>query len=179
MQEKGNIWLIVLAIVAVVGIAGAAYFYGQNQSLKDVSQLASSTLSTVNSPVPSQSTAPSQSASPSATKATVVFEAEGSFTPAEKTELQTKVINPFTDYYLEPGSSTQKLLTLTISKNNQASKDTYPYQAQAIFDGGGNMGFLVMKSGTGVDWWYPECLNGCNLSASYKAKYPEIASKVQ
>lgn len=179
MQEKGNIWFVVLAIVAVAGIAGAAYFYGQNQNLKGITHLASSTPFVIDSAVPNESTVPSPSATPSAAKVTVVFEAEGSFTAAEKTELQKKVIDPFTDYYLEPGSSTQKLLTLTISKNNQASKDTYPYQAQAIFDGGGNMGFLIMKVGAGVDWWYPECMISCNLSAAYKAKYPEIAAKVQ
>ncbi|MFI5241292.1 MAG: hypothetical protein ACHQUA_02550, partial [Microgenomates group bacterium] len=95
----------------------------------------------------------------------------------EKSELKTKIINPLTDYYLMVETS-QTLLTLTISKNDQPSKDTYPYKAQAVFQGGGNMGFLIMKSGTGVDWWYPECMV-CNLTAAYKAKYPEVAAKIQ
>lgn len=181
MNQRGSVWIVLLAIIAALGVAAGAFFYGQNQTLKKVIQtptgveVTSAPLS--QSPVASSSASPTSSAKPLASKATVVFEAEGSFTVAEKDELKKKVINPFTDYYVT--ESTQVLLTLTVSKNNQASKDTYPYQAQAIFQGGGNMGFLIMKSGTGVDWWYPECMNGCNLSASYKAKYPEIAAKVQ
>ncbi len=177
MEQKGNVWLVILAVIASLSLAGGAYFYGQNQSLKKITQIpvgvdvTSDPLSQI--PIAVVNPTPTQRAN----KATVVYEAEGSFSAAEKSELKTKVIDSFLDYYTT--ESDQVLLTLTISKNNQASKDTYPYQAQAIFEGGGNMGFLIMKSGTGVDWWYPECLNGCNLSATYKAKYPEIASKVQ
>jgi hypothetical protein len=176
MNQKGNVLVIILAIVASLALAGGAYFYGQNQTLKKITETPTG-VDVTSAPL---SQSPASSANPTATPAktaTVVFEAEGSFTASEKDELKKKVINPFLDYYTT--ESDQVLLTLTISKNNQASKDTYPYQAQAIFQGGGNMGFLIMKLGTGVDWWYPECMNGCNLSASYKAKYPEIASKVQ
>ena len=166
MDQKGSVWVVLLSIVALVGIAAAAYFFGQNQALKK------EPVATV---APTEAALPQVTPSPASSpvsKATVVYEAEGSFTAAEKTELKKKVIDPFLDYYTT--ESTQILLTLTISKNDKASKDQYPYQAQAIFQGGGNMGFLIMKVGTGVDWWFPECLNGCNLSAAYKAKYPEI-----
>jgi len=169
MVQRGNIWVVALVAFAVLGIAVGAYFYGQNQSLKKV------TVTPVASPTPMPTSVVSPSPTPN--KATLIFEAEGSFTQAEKDELTKKVINPLLDYYST--ESDQVLLTLTISKNDKASKDQYPYQGQAIFQGGGNMGFLIMKVGTGVDWWYPECMNGCNLSASYIAKYPEIASKVQ
>ena len=177
MTQKGNVWILLLGLITALALAGGAYFYGQNQGLKKAIQdsvgVNVTSAPIVQTPVSSQV----PTASPSANKAVVVYEAEGSFTLSEKTELQKKIINPFLDYYTT--ESDQVLLTLTISKNDKVSKDQYPYQAQAVFQGVGNMGFLIMKLGTGVDWWYPECMNGCNLSASYKAKYPEIASKVQ
>ena len=170
-RGKGSALTVVLGLVAVLALVGGAYLYGQTQKLKNppitpVSSLSPSVVAT-SLPTPT----------PPASKVTVVFEAEGSFSQSEKDELKKKVIDPLSDYYTT--ESDQVLLTLTISKNDKASKDQYPYQGQAVFQGGGNMGFLIMKIGTGVDWWYPECLNGCTLSASYKAKYPEIASKVQ
>lgn len=180
-MNKGNVLLVVLVTILLVGAVGvAAYFYGQNQSLKNVYMPALQT-PTPAPQAPNYQATPVVSGTPVPTgsKATVVFEAEGSFTKAEKDELYKKVINPFLDYYMEPTSSTQKLLTLRIAKNDKASKDQYPYSAQAIFDGGGNMGFLVMKKNAGIDWWYPECLTKCVLSDAFKAKYPEIAAKVQ
>lgn len=177
LNQKGNVAVIVLSIFVALALAGGAYFYGKSESLK--AQIDS--ISTPSSTEASQNVVSSSTptATPNAkTKATVVFEAEGSFTQSEKDELKKKVINPFVDYY-EMEETEQVLLTFTVSKNLQASKDTYPYQGQAILQGGGNMGFLIMKSGSGVDWWFPECMMGCNLSAAYKAKYPEIAAKVQ
>lgn len=179
-MNKGNTLLVVLVTILLAGAIGAAaYFYGQNQSLK------SSYMPTVPPSYPSAS--PYQNLEPTVVpsptpvqnKVTVVFEADGTFTKAEKDELYKKVINPFTDYYSEPGASTQKLLTITVAKNDKASKDQYPYSVQAVFDGGGTQGFLAMKVGSGIDWWVPECLTKCVLSDAFKAKYPEIAAKVQ
>ncbi len=178
MNSKGSALVIIVSIVAVIAIAFGAYMYGQNQSLKG------KVVNQTSSPVASQNpnTLDDLTSTPASTSvpkgATVIYEAEGSFTASEKSEIKKKIIDPFVDYYAMEDTG-QVLLTLTISKNNQASKDQYPYQAQAIFQGGGNMGFLIMKSGTGVDWWFPECLMGCNLSSAYKLKYPEVAAKVQ
>lgn len=177
MGQKGSVWVVILAIIASLSLAGGAYLYGQNQTLK--SGVKPQQIFNTTTPITNQTPiAVFPTSSSQAKKPTVIFEAEGSFTIAEKDELKKKVINPFVDYY-EMENTGQVLLTLTISKNNQASKTTYPYQGQAIFQGGGNMGFLIMKVGSGVDWWFPECLMGCNLSSAYKLKYPEIAAKVQ
>lgn len=176
MKQKGNVWIVILVIISALALAGGAYLYGQNQSLKKLAATPYGVAATQSSVIAIKTPTPISNLAVS--KATVVYEAEGSFSVPEKTELQKKVIGPFVDYY-EMENTGQVLLTLTISKNLQASKDTYPYQAQAIFQGGGNMGFLIMKVGAGVDWWFPECMMGCNLSTVYKTKYPEIAAKVQ
>lgn len=177
MDQKGSVWIVLLSIVATSALVVAAYFFGQNQSLKGkFIPVVTSTSSSTSSPQAYQQyTLPT----PEPSKVTVTFDAQSAFTQAEKDEITKKVINPFLDYYKEPDSSTQNLLSLTIARTNQSSKETYPFSGKALFDGGANTGFLIMKLGAGVDWWYPECLNGCNLSVVFKAKYPEIAAKVQ
>lgn len=169
-RENGNILPILLIVIAVLALAGAAYLFIQNQKLQNLSSNQPSASPTVSATI-------TPTASPTSTpKPIIVYEAEGTFSQPEKDELTKKVINPFTDYYQEQNTT---LLTMTIAKNIQASKDTYPYSVNAIFANGGNQGFLVMKVGTGVDWWIPDCMGGCNLTASFKAKYPEIAARVQ
>lgn len=175
MRTKGSAFMVLITLIAIVAVGTAAYMYGQNQSLKSKFSPVVPTSYSTSLPQAYQYTSPS----PEPSKVLVIFDVQSAFTQAEKDEITKKIVNPFLDYYKEPDSSTQNLLTLTIARNTQASKDTYPFAGKAIFDGGGNMGFLIMKVGSGVDWWYPECLNGCKLSVSFKTKYPEIAVKVQ
>lgn len=181
-MQKGSIWIVLISIVAAASLAGAAYLFGQNQTLKKSPASLTSPITPAPTPVYYQAD-PQVSVSPLATPASgvvVVYEASGSFSQSEKDEINKKVVNPLLDYYREPNVSTQKLISLTISHNtNATSKVDYPYAGKGIFDGGANLGFLIMKVGAGIDWWYPECLNGCVLSAEYKAKYPEVASKVE
>lgn len=174
MRQKGSAVVIFLIIVAVLSTGTAAYLFGRNQNLiKGLDLREKNSIEVAGEAIPSAFPSSSSKAN-----AEVVFEAEGSFTKLEKDELAKKVINPFLDYY-KMEEARQILLTLTVSKNDKESKDSYPYQAQAVFQGGGNMGFLIMKEGAGVSWWAPECLNGCTLSPAYKAKYPSVASKVE
>ncbi len=168
-NKNGSAVLIVIIIILVLAIIALGYFFVKSQPSKEISTTPAATTATA-----SPTLSPSQTA---ASKPVVVFESEGSFSQTEKTEIYNKVINPYIDYYLDQPNET--LLTITIAKNLMASKDTYPYSAKTIFKNGGNAGFLIMKEGTGVAWWVPECMNGCKLSDSFKVKYPEIASKVQ
>lgn len=175
MDQKGSVWIVILSIVATLGIAAAAYFFGQTQGLKSKQVAATVT------PIQIATIAPAPVVTPTPTpgQVTATFDTDANFTAAERAELQKKIADPYIDYYKEPGASTQSLLTLNFSRNSIAtSKDQYPYSAKATFNGGAASSFLIAKLGTGVDWWYPECQATCNLSAAFKAKYPEIASKV-
>ena len=169
--KNGSAILIIIIVILLVAVGVLGYFFIKN---KPADKMGTASIEVVATPSP----LPLPSSSPSATsKVVVVFEAEGSFSQTEKDEIRSKIINPYIDYYAE--LSDQTLLTITIAKNSLASKETYPYSAKTIFESGGNSGFLIMKEGTGVSWWVPECLDGCNLSSSFKAKYPEIAALVQ
>jgi hypothetical protein len=169
--KNGSAILVIIIIILIVAAGVLGYFFIQNKPADKIGTTSVEVVATP-SPLPLPSSSP-----PAISKAVVVFEAEGSFSQTEKDEIRSKIINPYIDYYAELPDQT--LLTITIAKNLLASKETYPYSAKTIFKNGGNSGFLIMKQGTGVAWWVPECLDGCNLSASFKAKYPEIASKVQ
>ncbi len=103
----------------------------------------------------------------------VVFLAEGSFSADEKAQLMARVVEPFIHYYRDLAEH-PPLLTLTIEKYDGLAG--YVYTAQAIFEGGGNIGWLVSASGGLVDWWIPECMGACPLSASFRAAYPEIVA---
>jgi len=169
VNRKGNVLVVVLIIIAVLALVGAAYFYLQNQKLK-------TTVSYI-SPAPSGlQVNPSPTPLVANPKATVAFEAEGSFSQGEKDELYAKVINPYLDYNQDQNST---LVSLTISKNDKSNKDTYPYLALGIFKNGGTEGFVIVQKGTGIDWWYPTCMGPCPFSDSFKAKYPEISSNPQ
>jgi hypothetical protein len=170
---KGSVVLILIIIILVSAVAGLGYVVIKGQPTKEIAN--PTEISTTASPTPS----PTLTTAPTvAEKPVVVFEAEGSFTQAEKDEIYKKVINPYLDYY-SMELPDQILLTITIAKNLTDNKDIYPYSVSTIFKSGGHAGFMVTKEGTGIAWWLPECMDGCKLSAAYKAKYPEIASKVQ
>jgi hypothetical protein len=103
----------------------------------------------------------------------VVFLAEGSFSADEKSQIMTRVVNPFILYYSELADH-PPLLTLTIEKYDGLAG--YPYQAEAIFETGINIGWLIPATGGTVDWWIPECMGPCPLSDNFRATYPEIVA---
>lgn len=177
--KNGSAILIIIIVILMVAVGVLGYFFIKNKPVEEISTISVETSVTpLPSAVPSSSPVSTLlSTPPVASTAVVVFEAEGSFSQAEKDEIYKKVINPYTDYFA--GLAGQTLLTISTAKNLQANKDIYPYLVNTIFKDGGNGSFLVMKEGTGIAWWLPDCLDTCNLSASFKAKYPEIAGKVQ
>jgi hypothetical protein len=177
--KNGSAVLVIIIIILIVVVGVLGYFYVKNKPVEEISTTSVETSVTpLPSQVPSSLPVSTPLSTPSvASTAVIVFTAEGSFSQSEKDEIYKKVINPYTDYFAE--LSGQTLLTISIAKNSQANKDVYPYLVNTIFKDGGNGSFLVMKEGVGITWWLPDCLDTCNLSASFKAKYPEIASKVQ
>lgn len=105
----------------------------------------------------------------------VVYAPNGLFTPEEEKEIENKMINPFNDFNLE--NDTQ-YLTIHIEKFDPLPAHGYKYNVTAISKTGVNTGFLYGQSDP-LEWWLPECMNGCNLSDEFVAKYPEIAAKTE
>lgn len=172
-KQKGNAAIVVIfSVLATLAVVTIIYLFLQNQKL---SQLAVSTptqfISPTSLPVqPSTQKVPPTLAAEA--KPVVVFEAEGSFSPSDKNSIQKKIIDPFIDFY----TPLQKIVSITISPNTNASKDMYPFLFSAIYASGGNTGFVISKTNGEVNWFIPECMNGCQFTDAFKSKYPEIVS---
>jgi len=176
MNRGSSGLMAVFAIFGIIALGTVGFLFYQNQQLQNkVSALPSPTPYLADTPTATVPT-PTVSASPSSS-AVVVFESKASIPAVDLDQLQKRIINPFLDYHKEANGS-DYVTSFTVSINTQASKTTYPYQAKGIFKVGAYNDFLIEKNAGGIVWWLPECLNGCNLSPEFKAKYPEIAAKV-
>lgn len=175
-------WLSVIATAVLATGLASAYMYNATRNAVDrpiptpiviTPTDAGASGSLVISPTMASVSATPKAAPPAVTTPVVVFEAEGSISASDKTEIQKRILDPMIDYYAaETGSG--KLLTITVSSGTQANKDTYPYLAKAIFDTGVNLGLAIEKDGTSFKWWKPECMGACPFTPEYKAKYPEV-----
>lgn len=115
-----------------------------------------------------------QSTASAQKKPVVVYIPAGNFTDVEKTELELKLVNPLTDWNIE-----QKRPAVSISvEKYQEPVAGYVYKVNYINEDGTNGG-LLFGAISPLEWWLPECMDGCNLSPEFVAKYPEIAKQVE
>lgn len=166
---------IILGVVIVLLVgAGAFLFMNSNKDTKEMTQLTTVTPTTAMQQDGVTPTAMQSVITPTTNEATVIIiESEGNLPQQDISELRARVINPYVDYFKETHTEDQ-LATFKVSVNTQASKTTYPYLADAITKKGVNEGFVIEKADGHITWWIPECMNGCNFSDSFKAKYPEV-----
>ena len=177
MRAKGNTVLIVIILItATVLISAFGFLFYQNQLL-------SQTINNSNSPT----TAPQQTLvgsiintqptiMPTATsmpvsKPAVVFQPGGSFDAQTKSQIQARVIDPFIDFHID-----EPIASIRIETNTKSDPILFPYLFDAIFTSGANTGFVITKTDGQINWFVPECMNNCQFSDAFKAKYPEIVS---
>ncbi|HLB51551.1 hypothetical protein A3F07_01455 [candidate division WWE3 bacterium RIFCSPHIGHO2_12_FULL_38_15] len=111
-------------------------------------------------------------ASSSDVETEVVFVPSGLFTEEEKSDLNNKLIEPFLDFQKD-----SNILTLTLEIEKSSLEDAgYKYKISYINKGGSNGGMLFGLNSP-LEWWLPDCLNGCIFSDSFKEKYPEIVEQ--
>lgn len=183
MKQQGNVALILAVLLAVGASFAAGYFFVKSQksavpTIVDEKIIITPTMSI--SPtggiVATISTGPTSTPKAGHT-AVVVFEPPLGGEFADKAAIQTKIVNPFLDYYADENGE-GFLVSLSIAKNLQESKTAYPYTANAIFNNGGNSGFTIAKTDGVIPWWAPDCMK-CTFSAGFKAKYPEIVKQYE
>ncbi len=178
MKQKGNVALILAVILTVGASFAAGYFFVKSQKseapiIVDEKIIITPTMNVS----PTGGVVATISAGPTSTPkaghtAVVVFEPPLGGEFADKAAIQTKIVNPFLDYYADENGE-GFLVSLSIAKNLQESKTAYPYTANAIFKNGGNSGFTIAKTDGIIPWWAPDCMK-CTFSAEFKTKYPEI-----
>ena len=171
--------LILLLVLAGVGVAAGAYYYGKQQA-----GTKSQMMTEAPAELTPQSNPPPGSASPTpgvlnsdptpGVSSVVVYESEGVIPAADKAQLKARNVDPVIDYYAEQ-SEQGPIATVTVSFNTEASKNTYPYTVRVVFENAVHMGFAVERKAGGLGWWFPECMTQCQVSQQFKSKYPEIA----
>jgi len=188
MKSKGNIILIVtFIVVGTVLFSAVGYLFYQNQKLSDkvsdsqvktiATPTATTTIKATPNPQLSQNITPTPTSTSSKTKVpVVVFEAEGAMPSGDKLGIQARIIDPYIEYHTNEIG--QPVVSITISPNTNVSKAEFPYLFNAVYESGGYSGLVIEKKNGQISWWFPECMNGCNLSQNFKTKYPEIAKIV-
>lgn len=173
------ITLVILGLIATVIVLSVSLFLKKSPTEeKPPEQSGYAYNAPTSTPTPFPVTANTPNPTQAPTVASVVFFDGTTFTDAEKVILNSKISEPFLDYYRDQYNAGY-VNKLTFKKNTQANKVDFPYLADYEMDGGVTGGFVVSKKGNSVDWWYPECLNGCNFSQSFAQKYPEIVAKTK
>lgn len=172
-----RIWTLILVVIIIALVGVSAYLFGKNQE-KTAAQTEAVVTPGAQVFAPSPVTTQSALLTPAAkSTAVVVVESEGSIPAQDLAEIKARVINPYLDFSAE--SQPGLLVSFKVSPNLLESKTTYPYMADAVFKNGGNEGFLISKNNGHIDYYLPGCINGCNFSDSFKAKYPEIVKLTQ
>lgn len=178
VMKRGNVWLVILLVLAGAGIAAGAYYYGRKQA-EVKSQIMTEAGVAPGSDTPPGSTTstpgvPSSSPAPKVSGPVVVYESEGAIPAVDKAQLKARNVDPLLDYYAEQ-SEQDPMATVTVSFNTEASKNTYPYTVRVVFENAVHMGFAVERKANGLGWWFPECMGQCQVSEQFRSKYLEIA----
>jgi hypothetical protein len=106
----------------------------------------------------------------------ISFEPDSAFTTQDKEGILNRIVEPYVLYQTEI-QGTQKLDSIVVSQNTQASAKDYPFLFSATFDGGVSESFVIAREGQTFQWFVPECLGACPFSENFKKKYPEIIKK--
>jgi hypothetical protein len=177
-MRRGNVWLVILLVLAGVGMAAGAYYYGKQQAgtksqiMTEATNEPTAYITPYPTPMPPTPTEKAEALGK--TGPVVVYESEGAIPAADKAQLKARNADPLIDYYAEQ-SEQGPIATVTVSFNTEASKNTYPYTVRVVFDNAVHMGFAVERKASGLGWWFPECMTQCQVSQQFKTKYPEIA----
>jgi len=96
---------------------------------------------------------------------------EGIFTDDEKEQLEERLISPFFDFNNE---DEELYIALIIVKLGSADNEgDFRFDIQTL-DRYGNYGGFLYGEGDKLEWWLPDCLDGCDFTEKFEQKYPEI-----
>ncbi|MDD3498288.1 MAG: hypothetical protein PHH24_02130 [Candidatus Moranbacteria bacterium] len=102
------------------------------------------------------------------------------FSDEEREELTEKVINPFIEFekesYVENGIISIAVNKYSDSELAEMKDPKYIYKIDVVYHEGWG-GWLEREAGEKIDWWVPDCLDGCEFSDEFKERYPEVVEK--
>ncbi|MBI5357914.1 FlxA-like family protein [Candidatus Saccharibacteria bacterium] len=109
----------------------------------------------------------------------VVFTPDGVFSNEEKKEITDKVINPLVDYTPDVYVSIDVEIYSQDKFVNGNSDNKYIITTIGKPGKGGTGGFIYGSKTKPLDYWVPDCLDTCQFTDEYKAKYPEVVAKYE
>ena len=99
----------------------------------------------------------------------VIFSPGGLFTEAEKTEITNKMIAPYKAWHRDQGDS---LVSIHVQQHFATPGQ---YVVNVIYQNEVYEGFLYGTIDAATQaWWFPECLDACEFSDTFRAAYPEV-----
>lgn len=172
MQKKSILLQLAIMAMALVACAGGSPDPAEVATLVAAQQKTDAAdAAPATTAAPLASTEPSAEALPSLELPEVVFTPGGLFTDEDRDLIMARVIGPFIHYYADLEDQPQML---TVHVQPFDDDPAWPYSAEAIFAGGGYIGWLLPVTDGALDWWLPDCMGPCELSDSFRASYPEI-----
>jgi len=158
-MKTSTIVLIIIAAAIVFG--GTGYYLAKKATTSSTSATATVTATT---------TATATKTTQSKTTSAIAFDPPGLFSEQEKSDITSKILDPYIYYQSEvqPGELVSILVTKYAENERPAE---YHFAANAIFKNGGTENWLFSTDGS-IDYWKPECMDECNLSATFRSKFP-------
>lgn len=99
------------------------------------------------------------------------FGRAGLLTETEKTILEEKLINPFIDYYKDMPEELISMDIMVPANPGEKYKITAIFQYENFTP---RQEFIFGAREADYDYWAPECMNECEFSEAFRAKYPQI-----
>lgn len=176
--------LIVIVIIAIIGVVGwRVYDSSKNKKTTNQTQVAETSNKTQTATAQSET---KPTATPEAKKDTVyhpelpvIVFATDTFTDKEKSDLKSKVIQPYIDFYDSDNTDNYAIVSVEVDDLiRQGMDDTYEYSIRVISTTG-YAGFLNTPKGQQIDWYQPDCMDKCQFKDTFKSKYPELVKKYE
>lgn len=96
----------------------------------------------------------------------------GLFDDDEKRQLQEKLLDPFFDF-----NGKDNYVAVIIEKIEGADNEgDFKFDVQILNKNGSYGGFLYGE-GDRLEWWLPDCLDGCTFTDEFQEKYPELVEE--
>lgn len=166
--------LLILVIISLLGGSGYYVLNAKNNAGKSLDSAASQ-----EQKIPTLNQAEKDDS--------VISFASGAFTNQDKKDLSQKLIEPYfayynqfkgTDKYVEPVSITiHKISDEEYAKQQSYAK--YRFKVEIVTRNSGTESFIYGDNDK-IDYWLPNCgVIGCTFDKEFRAKYPQIVTKVE
>lgn len=170
---------VVAALVALTALVASVlvwYYQGQEvltQAEYYEEQLREKAIEAISSDADEGGACDAAATTTSECETAVAYTPGGLFTDSEKNEIKTKIVDPYIYYEnnVATDSSRGRLASVHVQKYGEDEREDYWYGIDAIFENGGNSGWLSGENGT-ISYWKPECMGVCTLTQAYVDKYP-------